>query len=88
MLENLASIEARYSELNMLLEQNAADYQKVAEYAKERSSLEQIVLKAEDYRRVLNNVEEARQLLSSDDPEIRELAQTDITELEPRIALP
>ena len=86
MLENLASIEARYSELNMLLEQNAADYQKVAEYAKERSSLEQIVLKAEDYRRVLNNVEEARQLLSSDDPEIRELAQTDITELEPRIA--
>jgi peptide chain release factor 1 len=86
MLENLASIEARYSELNMLLEQNAADYQKVAEYAKERSSLEQIVLKAEDYRRVLNNVDEARQLLSSDDPEIRELAQTDITELEPRIA--
>jgi len=86
MLENLASIEARYSELNMLLEQNAADYQKVAEYAKERSSLEQIVLKAEDYRRVLNNVDEARQLLSSDDPEIRELAQADITELEPRIA--
>ncbi len=86
MLENLASIEARYAELNTLLEQNAMDYQKVAEYAKERSSLETIVIKAEDYRKALNNLEDSRKLLSNEDQEIRELAQSDINDLESRIA--
>jgi peptide chain release factor 1 len=85
MLENLASIEARYAELNTLLEQNATDYQKVAEYAKERSSLETIVIKAEEYRKALNDLEESRALLSNEDQEIRELAQADITELESKI---
>ena len=84
MLENLASIEARYEELNLLLEQNAADYQKVAEYAKERSTLEPIIIKAAEYRQVLKNLEEARELVSSEDAEIRDLAQADIDELEPR----
>jgi len=84
MLDNLASIEARYDELNSLLEQNAADYQKVAEYAKERSSLEPIVSKAIEYKLVLKNLEEARNLLSSEDPEMRELAQEDIVDLEPK----
>jgi len=85
MLENLASIEARYAELNTLLEQNATDYQKVAEYAKERSSLETIVIKAEEYRKALNDLEESRALFSNEDQEIRELAQADITELESKI---
>jgi peptide chain release factor 1 len=85
MLENLASIEARYAELNTLLELNATDYQKVAEYAKERSSLETIVVKAGDYRKALNNLDESRELLTNEDQEIRELAQADITELESKI---
>jgi peptide chain release factor 1 len=85
MLENLASIEARYAELNTLLEQNAADYQKVAEYARERSSLEPIIKKAEEYKIALHNLEEARDLSTSEDPELRELAQADIVDLEPRV---
>ncbi len=85
MLENLTPIEARYAELNTLLEQNASDYQKVAEYAKERSSLELIVTKAEEYRKTLNNLQDSRELLTNEDQEIRELAQAEINELEPRI---
>jgi peptide chain release factor 1 len=84
MLENLISIEARYDELNRLLEQNAADYQKVAEFAKERSTLEPIITKGTEYKTVLKNLEEARNLLSSEDPEFRELAQADIIDLEPK----
>jgi peptide chain release factor 1 len=85
MLENLAPIEARYAELNTLLEQNVADYQKVAELAKERSSLEPIVTKADEYRKALKNLEDSHDLLSNEDQEIRELAQAEINELEPRI---
>lgn len=84
MLDNLASIEARYEELNSLLEQNAADYQKVAEYSKERASLDPIMHKSEEYRQVLKNLSEARDLLSNEDAEIRELAQADIDDLEPK----
>jgi peptide chain release factor 1 len=44
MLEKIAAIEKRYEELTALLEQNAEDYQKVAELAKERSEIEPVVV--------------------------------------------
>jgi peptide chain release factor 1 len=85
MLENLASIEARYADLNTLLEQNAADYQKVAEYARERAALEPIMKKSDEYKLAIKNLEEARELLSTEDEELRELAQADINSLEPKV---
>ncbi len=75
MLDKIASIENRYEELGRLLEETAEDYQRAAEYAKERSDLEQIVSKAGEYRTVLQQISEARSLQETDDPEMRELAQ-------------
>lgn len=62
------------------------DYQKAAELNKERADLEQIVEKAREYRDALKRLEEARALTSGEqDAEMRELAEMEVAELEPRI---
>lgn len=85
MLEKLSGIEERYEELNRLLAEVGDDYKTAAEYAKERSDIEPIVLKSKEYRTALKKLEEARELQFSDDQELRELAVMDIAELEPQI---
>ena len=57
MLDKLATIENRYAELGRLLEENAADYQAVAELAKERTDIEPIVLRSQEYRTVLKQID-------------------------------
>lgn len=87
MLEKISSIEERYEELGRLLEESASDYQRAVEYAKERSDLEPIVTKAEEYRTIDQQVQEARSLLETEDADMRELARADLAELEPRLEL-
>ncbi len=87
MLERLAGIEARYEELNTLIADPkiATDYQLVARYAQERAELEPIVAAYREYRSVLQELEEARELLEEEsDPEMRELAEVEIEELSRR----
>ena len=84
MLEKVNAIEARYDELTRLLEENAQDYQRVAELAKERAGLETIVTNAQDYRLVLQRLEEARALQNTEDEELRQMALIEITELAPQ----
>ncbi len=84
MLEKLEAIENRYEELNRLMEENATDYQRIAELAKERSSLEEIVSAAREFRQVEKSIEEARQLVEGDDEEMRVLAQAELDDLLPR----
>jgi len=85
MLDKINLIEERYNELNSLMEKNAQDYQLVTEYAKERSGLEQIIQKVQEFKQLTKQVEEARQLLDDSDEEMRELALLDIKNLEPKI---
>lgn len=85
MLEKIVSIEKRYEELGKLLEESLDDYQRAAEYAKERSDLDPIVSKANDYRNILQQITEARMLEGTDDSELRELALLDLVNLEPRL---
>lgn len=85
MIEKLVGIETRYEELGKLLEQSVDDYQKVAELAKERSDIEPIYLKAQEYRDIEKKLTEAKALSESDDYELRELATAEINELTPRI---
>jgi peptide chain release factor 1 len=85
MLANTTSIEKRYDELTQLLEQNVEDYQKVAELAKERSDLETVVQLAIRYRELLKQQDQARELESNEDPEIRTLAQAELESLAPQI---
>ena len=84
MLEKVALIENRYKEINLLLEQVGEDYQRAAELARERAELEEVVNKAHQYRQAEIRLNQARQLLSEgDEPELAELAQADILEIEP-----
>ena len=61
------------------------DYQRAKELSIERAEIEPIVEKATEYRKLLAQLEEARELQNSDDEEMQELANAEIRELEPKI---
>ncbi|NMC79367.1 MAG: peptide chain release factor 1 [Chloroflexi bacterium] len=84
MLDKLSTIEARFEELSHLLEECVDDYQRAAELSKERSDLEPIVLKTQEYRKVLEQIEETRSLAEADEEELRSLALADLDTLLPR----
>lgn len=84
MLDKIAGIEARYEEINQLLLEVGNDYQRAAELGMERAELEPLVSKAGKYRQILDRLEEARSLLDNEDEELRQLAQAEISELEPQ----
>ena len=85
MLEKLAEVESRYDEIERLMADPAiaVDFAKVAELAKERSSLQTIVNIFRQYQKQTQDLDGARELLgSADDPEMREMAQDEVAELE------
>jgi peptide chain release factor 1 len=88
MLEKLAGIEKRYEDLQRLLLEVGDDYQRAAELNKERIDLEPMVEESKEYRRDLLRLEEARTIAGSEeDAEMRLLAESEIADLEPRVAL-
>ena len=85
MLDKLAEVESRYLELESLMGDPAiaTDYERVAELAKERASLQNIVDAYRQYRRGAAELDDARELLqAADDAEMRQLASDEIAELE------
>ena len=86
MLDKLNTVQSRYDELNRLLEENAQDYQRVAELAKERSDLEPIITRLAEYREVMKRIDEARSLQGAEDEELRQLALSDLEEYTPRLS--
>jgi peptide chain release factor 1 len=88
MLEKLAGIKRRYEELQGLLLEVGDDYQRAAELNKERLDLEPMVEKMEEYRRDMARLEEARGIAATEeDAEMRLLAESEISDLEPQAAL-
>ena len=84
MLEKLSGIEKRYEELNRLLLEAGEDYHRVAGLNKERLDLETIFNKSKEYRREMERLDEARTVAGEeDDPEMRALAESEISDLEP-----
>jgi len=84
MLEKIAGIEERYEEINRKLLEVGDDYQRAAELGIERAELEPFVEKSREYRHVLQQLDQARSLESTDDEELSQLARMEITELEQR----
>ncbi len=80
MLEKLTGIEARYEELNTLMAEGAVDYAKIAEYAKERASLDEIVNVYREYQVLLKDLDGARELLA--EPSLAEMAAEEVRALE------
>jgi len=86
MLENLARIEQRFDELTagMASPEVATDYTKLAQYGQERAELEPTVLAYQEYKKILDDIEEATELLAEDDEELVEMAKAELAELEPQ----
>lgn len=85
MLAKLAGVEARYDEIEQLMgdPELAQDYERVAELAKERAGIEDIVTVYRQYKRQQEELDGARELVEeSSDAEMREMAQMEVDELE------
>ncbi len=84
MIERLESIARRYEELNEILMDPsiATDVNKMTEASKEQSSLEAAYKLYQEYKSVLTGIEEAKELLKEKDPEIKEMAELELSELE------
>ncbi|MFH2103740.1 MAG: peptide chain release factor 1 [Chloroflexota bacterium] len=86
LLEKITGIEARYEELNQLLMEIGNDYERAAELNKERIDIEPLVDEARQYRRLLQQLDEARTILDQEeDEELRTMATVEINELKPEI---
>jgi peptide chain release factor 1 len=87
MLERLAEIEARFTELTDLLSdpEIAGDYRRVNELNRERSHLEAVVTLFRSFRETESALEEARALLRDDDEEMRELGREEEQRLAPAL---
>jgi peptide chain release factor 1 len=86
MFERLEQIEARYQALGQQMAEpevlgDHAQYQKIA---KQHRELEPVVEKFREYREVTTGIADARAMLAETDPEIRAMAQEELTALEAR----
>ncbi|MAQ96563.1 MAG: peptide chain release factor 1 [Chloroflexi bacterium] len=85
MLERLSSVEEKYEELNKLLAdpEVVADHTKVQQYAKEQSVMREVVELAREYREVIKEISDLRDMLRSEsDPDILSLAKDEHATLE------
>jgi peptide chain release factor 1 len=84
-LARLDALEGRFEELTRLMAdpEIAVDYEKVAEYAKERSDLEETVRTYRRYREVLDELAVTREMLDEEsDAELREMARDEVERLQ------
>ncbi|HOT91604.1 MAG TPA: peptide chain release factor 1 [Anaerolineae bacterium] len=84
MLARLDTVEARFEELTRLLADPdvAQDYEKVAEYAKERADLEETVNIYRRYKQAEAEHAAAEEMLEDTDEDIRLMAAEELTRLE------
>jgi len=88
MLERLEKIQQRYEEVTKLLSDPAviASQARYRDLSKEHSELTEIMRVYNAYRKTENDLKEIRELLrTSNDPEMRELAQTELAETQLRL---
>ncbi len=84
MIERLETIARRYEELNEILMDPsiANDIEKMTEASKEQAMLEGAYQLYQEYKKVISGIEEAKELLKENDPEIKEMAELELSELE------
>ncbi len=86
MLEKLEKLELRYEELtNLLMSPDImADMKNFQKLSKEQADLSPLVEKLREFKKVSNDMEDARELMSSGDEEMKTLAQAEFEELKAR----
>jgi peptide chain release factor 1 len=89
MLAKLENLEKRYDEVNALLAspEAAANPKRLRDLAREHSDLQEIVKKYHEYKIIANNIGDDRRLVNeTKDRELRDIAEAELEELEPRLA--
>ncbi len=86
MRQELENIEEKYHQLTESLADPAlvSDPQKIRKISKQRAELEPVVKKFEVYKKVLKDIKDSEEILSdsSDEPDLKELAEAELKELE------
>ena len=88
LLSRLDGLSSRFDEVATLITDPAviADMKRFVRLNKEYSDLQKIVEKRNEYKRLLDNLSEAKQMLETEtDLEMREMAKTEIEEITPKI---
>ncbi len=88
LLSRLDGLSSRFDEVATLITDPAviADMKRFVRLNKEYSDLQKIVEKRNEYKRLLDNLAEAKQMLETEtDPEMREMAKAEIEEITPKI---
>jgi peptide chain release factor 1 len=85
MLKKLGAVVEKYDDLTRLLSDPAiaSDHQKYQKYSKERSDIEDVVLRYRAYQDVLKQIAEAEEITNDKKtgPDLREMAETELKEL-------
>lgn len=86
MIERLEKMEERYKELTdlMMSPEVLGDRKQMAKLGKEQASLTQVVEAYDEYKAVVQGIEDANELLKENDPEVKEMAKMELEELEPK----
>ena len=87
MLDRLLSMENRYEELgHMLMDPDiGSDIKKMTEVTKEQASLQTAFDLFQEYKTVQQGIDDAKELMKENDPEIKEMAKMDLDELETQL---
>ncbi len=87
MFDKLDQIEARYEDLGRQLGEPAllADQKKFQAVAKQHRDLEPTVDKFREYRKLRDSIAEAKAMAADSDPDVRAMAEEELTELEPKL---
>ncbi len=87
MFQKLREVKQRYEGLTEQMSDPSiqADPRRYATIAKEQSSLGPVVNTYREYRDTTKAIEEAQNLLNDSDPEMRDLAKSELTQLNPRL---
>ena len=84
MLDRLISMENRYEELgHMLMDPDiGTDIKKMTDVTKEQASLQAAYDLFQEYKEVKDGIDGAKELMKENDPEIKEMAELELSELE------
>lgn len=87
--DRLDQIEERYTEIGkqMSSPEVATDIKKVTELAKEYSKLEKTVVKYREYKQLLSQLDGLKEMSKENDPEIKEMAEMELEEVNNRIPI-
>ncbi len=87
MFDRLDQMEARYEDLGKQLSDPniVSDQENYRKVSKQHRDLEGIVEKFREYRTLLTGIADAKAMLGESDPEIKEMAQAELSELQPRL---